>query len=55
MHGHCIGCIRVSSFDRNPERQLEHVPVDRTEQLSQFPALTAAHSALVYDFIRFVR
>ena len=22
-------CVRVSSFDQNPERQLEHVPVDR--------------------------
>jgi DNA invertase Pin-like site-specific DNA recombinase len=25
----CIGYVRVSSFDQNPERQLEHVPVDR--------------------------
>ena len=29
MHGHRIGYVRVSSFDQNPERQLEHVPVDR--------------------------
>lgn len=29
MHGQRIGYIRVSSFDQNPERQLEHVPVDR--------------------------
>ena len=29
MHGHRIGYIRVSSFDQNPERQLEQVPVDR--------------------------
>ncbi len=24
-----IGYIRVSTFDQNPERQLEHVEVDR--------------------------
>ncbi len=29
MHGHHIGYVRVSSFDQNPERQLEHVQVDR--------------------------
>ena len=29
MHGHHIGYVRVSSFDPNPERQLEHVPVDQ--------------------------
>jgi len=29
MTGHRIGYIRVSSFDQNPERQLEDVPVDR--------------------------
>ncbi|MGP7816642.1 recombinase family protein [Niallia sp. 01092] len=29
MHGQRIGYIRVSSFDQNPERQLEHVQVDR--------------------------
>ncbi len=29
MHGHRIGYVRVSSFDQNPERQLEHVPADR--------------------------
>ena len=29
MHGHRIGYVRVSSFDQNPERQLEHVQVDR--------------------------
>ncbi len=29
MHGQRIGYIRVSSFDQNPERQLEHVEVDR--------------------------
>lgn len=30
MEGQRIGYIRVSSFDQNPERQLENVPVDRT-------------------------
>ena len=29
MQGQRIGYVRVSSFDQNPERQLEHVPVDR--------------------------
>lgn len=29
MHGQRIGYIRVSSFDQNPERQLEHVQVDK--------------------------
>ena len=29
MHGQRVGYIRVSSFDQNPERQLEHVAVDR--------------------------
>ena len=29
MHGHRIGYVWVSSFDPNPERQLEHVPVDQ--------------------------
>jgi len=29
MKGHRIGYVRVSSFDQNPERQLEGVQVDR--------------------------
>ena len=29
MHGQRIGYVGVNSFDQNPERQLEHVPVDR--------------------------
>ena len=29
MPGQRIGYVRVSSFDQNPERQLEQVPVDR--------------------------
>ena len=29
MTGQRIGYIRVSTFDQNPERQLEHVDVDR--------------------------
>ncbi len=29
MHGQRIGYIRVSSFDQNPERQLEQIAVDR--------------------------
>ena len=30
MIGHRIGYIRVSTFDQNPERQLDNVKVDRT-------------------------
>ena len=29
MHGQRIGYVRVSSFDQNPERQLEHIQVDK--------------------------
>ena len=29
MHGQRVGYVRVSSFDQNPECQLEHVHVDR--------------------------
>jgi len=29
MGGQRIGYVRVSSFDQNPERQLEQVPIDR--------------------------
>ncbi len=29
MQGHRIGYVRVSSFDQNPERQLEQIQVDR--------------------------
>lgn len=36
MSGKIIGYVRVSTFDQNPERQLESVPVDRlfTDQAS---------------------
>ena len=36
MQGHRIGYVRVSSLDQNPERQLEHVKVDKvfTDQAS---------------------
>jgi DNA invertase Pin-like site-specific DNA recombinase len=30
MAGQRIGYVRVSSFDQNPERQLDGTPVDRT-------------------------
>jgi DNA invertase Pin-like site-specific DNA recombinase len=30
MQGQRIGYVRVSSFDQNPDRQLEDVPVDKT-------------------------
>ena len=29
MQGQRIGYIRVSSFDQNPERQLDQVPLDK--------------------------
>ncbi len=29
MNGQRIGYIRVSSFDQNPERQLDQVPLDK--------------------------
>ena len=29
MEGHRIGYIRVSSFEQNPERQLENIQVDK--------------------------
>jgi DNA invertase Pin-like site-specific DNA recombinase len=29
LHGQRIGYVRVSSFDQNPERQLEHVEVNK--------------------------
>jgi DNA invertase Pin-like site-specific DNA recombinase len=29
LHGQRVGYIRVSSFDQNPERQLEDIPVSR--------------------------
>ena len=47
MQGHRIGYVRVSTFDQNPERQLEHVQVDKvfTDKASgkdtQRPALDA--------------
>lgn len=36
MSGKIIGYVRVSTFDQNPERQLESIPVDRlfTDQAS---------------------
>ena len=36
MPGQRLGYIRVSSFDQNPDRQLEQVPLDRvfTDQVS---------------------
>jgi len=47
LKGLRIGYIRVSSFDQNPERQLEHIPVDKTfidtasGKHTQRPQLTA--------------
>ena len=35
MKGKPIGDRRVSRFDQNPERQLEHVPLDRDVPLDR--------------------
>ena len=53
MKGHRIGYVRVSSYDQNPERQLEHIQVDKvfTDKASgkdtQRPQLDA-----LLDFVR---
>ncbi len=50
LNGHRMGYVRVSSFDQNPERQLDHVRVDRqfTDKASgkdtQRPELDALRS-----------
>ena len=55
MLGHRIGYIRVSTFDQNPERQLENVPVDKvfTDKASgkdvRRPQLDALHSFVRED------
>ena len=52
MHGQRSGYVRVSSFDQNPERQLEQVPGGRlfTDQASgkntQRPELKSARGSL---------
>ena len=35
MQGHRIGYVRVSSFDQNPERQLEHVRLRGRENIQK--------------------
>jgi DNA invertase Pin-like site-specific DNA recombinase len=68
MNGHRIGYIRVSTFDQNPERQLENIEVDRmfTDQASgkdtQRPELEAlmgfvrtADTVLVHSMDRLAR
>ena len=53
LKGHRIGYVRVSSYDQNPERQLEHIQVDKvfTDKASgkdtQRPQLDA-----LLDFVR---
>ena len=53
MTGHRIGYIRVSSFDQNPERQLEDIPVDRvfTDKASGKDAKRPELAALL-SFVR---
>jgi predicted site-specific integrase-resolvase len=61
LHGQRIGYVRVSSFDQNPERQLEQVPVDklftdkasgkdtRRPELERLLALSPSRLRLAHD------
>lgn len=53
MKGHRIGYVRVSSFDQNPERQLEHAQVDKvfTDKASGKDTLRPQLDALL-SFVR---
>ena len=53
MSGQRIGYVRVSSFDQNPERQLENVPLDRifTDKVSGKDTLRPQLEAL-FTFVR---
>jgi len=53
LHGQRIGYIRVSSFDQNPERQLEQVQVDKvfTDKASGKDTLRPELDALL-SFVR---
>ncbi len=53
MSGQRIGYVRVSSFDQNPERQLENVPIDRifTDKVSGKDTLRPQLEAL-FTFVR---
>jgi len=53
LNGQRIGYVRVSSFDQNPDRQLEHVQVDRmfTDKASGKDTQRPEHDALL-SFVR---
>lgn len=53
MKGQRIGYVRVSTFDQNPERQLEHSKVDKTftDKVSGKDTKRAALETLL-DFVR---
>jgi len=53
LSGQRIGYVRVSSFDQNPERQLENVPIDRifTDKVSGKDTLRPQLEAL-FTFVR---
>ena len=53
MNGQRIGYVRVSSFDQNPERQLENVPLDRifTDKVSGKDTIRPQLEAL-FTFVR---
>ena len=53
MKGHRIGYVRVSSFDQNPDRQLEVIEVDRV--FSDTASGKDAHRPALIELIQFVR
>ena len=53
MHGQRIGYVRVSSFDQNPERQLEHVQVDKV--FTDKPSGKDTHRPELERLLAFVR
>jgi len=53
MKGQRIGYIRVSSYDQNPERQLEHEQLDRT--FSDQASGKDVHRPQLKELLRFAR
>lgn len=54
MKGQRIGYIRVSTFDQNPDRQLEQVAVDRTF-IDKASGKDTTHRPGLADLLNFVR
>ncbi|MGY8249717.1 hypothetical protein L1Q27_27830, partial [Klebsiella pneumoniae] len=53
MHGQRIGYVRVSSFDQNPERQLEQIQVDKVFTDKASGKGTVAKLAMRQPFVLF--